>query len=258
MAGIHEGHRERVRNKIKKFGFECLEDHEKLEYLLFPFVPRRDTNPIAHELIAAFGSYKKVLDADYDLLLSVKGVSENAALFLSSLPDAFSAYLLAETEQNLGTPGACAEAVITRIGRKKEEYFLTYYLDENCAVIKSEIVGGNRRSVTVDREQLVATAVKCHATYVVMGHNHPNGNLSPSDADLDMTNRIAQALGMVGVQLADHLIVSSFEYHSMRQSGEIVDAVDLSRPIGIFAEDLLRREATVTRLKDPFRRGGGQ
>ena len=254
--GIHDGHRDRLRNKIRRFGFECLEDHEKLEYLLFSFVPRRDTNSIAHELLLTFGSYKKVLDADPELLASVKGMTENAALFLHLLPEAFSAYLLSEKEEaSLMSPAACAEAVIGRIGRKKEEHFLILYLSESGKILKSEVFShGQRRAVTIDRDKLVATAAKCRATYVVLGHNHPNGSLAPSDADIDSTNRIAQALGMAGIKLADHLIVSEYEYHSMRREGEIVDAVDLSRPISEFAEDLLRRESDVTRIKDSFRK----
>ncbi|MBO4472367.1 MAG: RadC family protein [Clostridia bacterium] len=256
MAGIHDGHRDRLRNKIRRFGFEALEDHEKLEYLLFPFIPRRDTNAIAHELLLTFGSYKKALDADAEVLSSVKGMTENAALFLHLLPEAFSAYLLAEKEADgLTSPAACAAAVIGRIGRKKEEHFLIYYLSETGKILKSEIfTRGQRKAVSIDRDNLVATAAKCGATYVVLGHNHPNGNLAPSDADIDSTNRIAQALGMVGIKLADHLIVSEYEYHSMRRENEIVDAVDLSRPIGEFAEDLLRREIDVDRIKEQYRK----
>ena len=251
MAGVHDGHRERIRNRIAKYGFESLEDHEKLEYLLYSFIPRRDTNPIAHELIYTFGSYKKVLDADVEQLASVKGMTENAALFLHLLPDVFSAYLTADKEKALPTPSACAEVVIARIGRKREEHSLVLYLDENCAVIKSELSTGGKKAVAINREKVVSAAVQCRATYVVIGHNHPNGNLSPSDADIDVTNRIAQALGMVSVKLADHLIVSADGYHSMREHGEIVEAVDLSRPISQFAESLLRRESEISRLKRP-------
>ena len=257
MAGIHDGHRERIRNKIRKFGFECLEDHEKLEYLLFSFIPRRDTNAIAHELLLTFGSYKKVLDASPELLISVKGMTENAALFLHLLPEAFSAYLISEDEEaSLSSPLACAAAVTARIGRKKEECFLVLYLSEGGKILKTEIHSlGERRAVAIERDKLVATAVKCRATYVVLGHNHPNGTLVPSDADIDSTNRIAQALGMAGIKLADHLIVSGNEYHSMRASDEIVDAVDLSRPISEFAEDLLRRESDVNRVRESYRKG---
>lgn len=252
MAGIHDGHRERLRNKIRKFGFECLEDHEKLEYLLFSFIPRRDTNAIAHELIATFGSYKKVLDAEPELLASVKGMTENAALFLHLLPDAFSTYLLADKETKLTGPIPCAQEVIARIGRKREEYFLVLYLDESCGIIKAETTtSSSRKSVRINRDKLVAAAVQCRAQYVVLGHNHPNGDLTPSEEDIDATNRVGQALGMVGIKLGDHVIVCGEEYYSMKLHGELVDPVNLNDSLNQFAQSLIRRENDINRLKRP-------
>lgn len=250
MAGIHDGHRERLRNKIRKFGFESLEDHEKLEYLLFSFVPRRDTNALAHELINTFGSFRKVLDADPSLLSSVKGMTENAALFLHLLPDAFSAYLGSEKDPTLTGPKACAELISARIGRKRDEHFLILYLDAACRPIKIETVtSAHDKSVLINRDLLVSNAVKCRASYLVIGHNHPAGNLVPSDKDIEATNRIAQALALVKVKLGDHIIVSGFDYYSMKEHGEIIEAVGLDRSLDLFAESLIRRERDVNRLR---------
>ncbi len=246
---IHDGHRERLRNRIKKSGFESLEDHEKLEYLLYPFVPRRDTNPIAHELIRTFGSFKKVLEAETSALSEVYGMTENAALFLHTLPDVFSAYLLSEKETRLLGPKECAEYFIAKIGRRKEEHFLVVYLDKGGRIKKAEEVKGISGSVSVDRDKIVQNAVKCGAVFVVMGHNHPNGVLEPSDADIEATNRIVQALGVVNIKLGDHLIVSGCEYYSMQANGDIVDPVDLSGSVYQFAEGLVRRENDVNRLR---------
>ena len=255
MSGIHDGHRQRLRNKIKRFGFDCLEDHEKLEYLLFPFVPRRDTNPIAHALIDTFGSFKKVLDADLDLLIGIKGLSENAALFLHSLPDVFSSYMTAETELALNNSEQCAKVVIARIGGKPEEHFLVLYLNDAGRIILSETVTSSRgRSVTIDRDRLVTTAIKCRAAYVVIGHNHPSGKLVPSETDIDATNRIVQALGMVGVKLVDHIIVSRFDYFSMRENSQIVEPVSLAGVIDSFGEELIQRAHAIDRIKAPVRR----
>ena len=81
--GIHDGHRERLRSRVEKYGLESLEDHEKLEFLLFSFIPRRDTNPIAHELLSTFGSLRGVLDSEPEQLASIKGMTQNAALFFA-------------------------------------------------------------------------------------------------------------------------------------------------------------------------------
>ena len=249
MAGVHDGHRERLRNRIKKYGFESLEDHEKLEYLLYPFVPRRDTNPIAHDLLSTFGSFKKVLDADTANLVEIKGMTENAALYLHTLPDVLSAYILSEKEKRLLGPIECAEYCIARIGRKKEEHTLVVYLDDSGRILKTEDYGGARHSVVVNRDKIVQNAVKSGAKYVVLGHNHPNGQLEPSDADIDATNRIAQALGVVNIKLGDHLIVSECSYYSMQTNGDIVDPVNLNGSVYQFAEKLVRRENDINRLR---------
>ena len=250
MASVHDGHRERLRKRIAKYGFESLEDHEKLEYLLYSFIPRRDTNPIAHELIYTFGSYKKVLDADVDQLSSVKGMTENAALFLHALPDAFSAYLLSEKEKKLSSIEDCANYLIARIGRRKEEYFVILYLNDIGELIKAdESTTSDRRSVMIERDKLVATAAQCRAKTVVVGHNHPSGELAPSDADIESTNKLIQALGMVGIGLGDHLIVSFNGYYSMKLHNHLVEPVNLNGSLTQFAQSLVRRENDVERLK---------
>ena len=249
MAGIHDGHRERLRNRVKKYGFESLEEHEKLEYLLYPFIPRRDTNPIAHDLLQAFGSFKKVIEADTDALAEVKGMTMNAALFLHSLPEVFSALLLSEKETRLLGPVDCAEYFIAKIGRRKEEHFLVVYLDGGGRILKTEEVKGEHRAVSVNRDKIVKSAVKFGATYVVIGHNHPNGELRPSDDDIQSTNRIVQALGVVNIKLGDHLIVSGCDYYSMQANGDIVDAVNLSGSVYQFAESLVRRENDINRIR---------
>ena len=101
----------------------------------------------------------------------------------------------------------------------------------------------------MDRDKIVAGAVKCGAKYVVLGHNHPNGLIEPSAADVDATNRIVQALGVVNIALGDHIIVSGGEYYSMKVHGDIVDPVDLSGSVYQFAEGLVRRENDINRLR---------
>lgn len=250
MQGMHGGHRERLRNRIRKYGFDGLEEHEKLEYLLYAFIPRRDTNPIAHELLSVFGSFKAVLDAEPEQLASVKGMTENAALFLSALPSVISSYFIADKKKRLDSPLISAEYVIAMIGRKSEEHCLVLYLDDGCRVIKTEDVTSKKnRSVNVDRDAIVAEAVKCNAKFVIIGHNHPNGNIQPSYFDIQATNRIVQALGVVNIVLADHLIVSGTDYYSMKTNGDLVGPVDLSGSVYQFAEGLVRRENDLNRLQ---------
>ena len=249
MAGIHDGHRDRLRSRVKKYGLESLEDHEKLEFLLYPFIPRRDTNPIAHDLIDTFGTFRQVMDAEAEDLAAVKGMTENAAVFLHTLPDVMSAYILSGIGTKLRDPKECAEYIIARIGRKKEEHFVVIYLDEGGRILKTEELStGARSEVSVNRDKIVQNAVKCEAKCVILGHNHPKGTLAPSSEDVDATNRIVQALGVVNVKLGDHLIVSGCEYYSMKVQGDLVDPIPLSGSVYQFAESLVRRENDVKRL----------
>ena len=250
MAGIHDGHRERLRTRVKNYGVESLEDHEKLEYLLYPFIPRRDTNPIAHDLLTIFGSFKKVLDASVEDLVVVKGMTEKAALFLHSLPEILSAYILSEKESRLCGPESVAKYLYARIGRKEEEHFLVLYLDEGFRLLKTDCyTAGKSREVTIDREKIVRNAVKCRAKCVVLGHNHPRGTIAPSTADIDATNRIVQALGVVNIKLGDHVIVSNGgEFYSMSMHRDLIEPVSLDGPAYKFAESLIRRENDVNRL----------
>lgn len=89
---VHDGHRDRMRERIRRSGLSTLQEHEMLEYILYAFVPRKDTNEIAHALIDRFGSFAGVLNADEKRLAEIAGMTENAALFLCNLPDVFRAY----------------------------------------------------------------------------------------------------------------------------------------------------------------------
>lgn len=251
MAGIHDGHRERLRNKIKRFGFDCLEEHEKLEYLLYSFIPRRDTNPIAHELIATFGSFRKVLDADPALLLRVKGMTENAALFLHCLPEVFITYAISEKPRRYSASTQFVEEIVARIGRRTDEHFLVYYIDELGRIARmDEINSDSARVVRIDRDKLVSDAVRYRAKYVVIGHNHPGGTPEPSSFDVEATNRIVQALGMVGIELEDHIVVSEGEYYSMKERGDLIKPVNLNGANSLheFAQSLIRRENNIRRM----------
>ena len=90
---VHDGHRDRMRERIRRSGLSTLQEHEMLEYILYAFVPRKDTNEIAHALIDRFGSFAGVLNADEKRLAEIAGMTENAALFLCNLPDVFRAYI---------------------------------------------------------------------------------------------------------------------------------------------------------------------
>ena len=209
---LHAGHRARLRSRVKKYGLDSLEEHEQLEYLLYAFIPRKDTNPIAHALLSAFGSFRRVLDASPADLAAVKGMTENAALFLSALPSIYTTYLNSEKQKEVKGIRDAAERFIALIGAKDKEYFAVMCLDEKGYLLKmAEHTSSARSKVAFDRNKVVAACVQCDAKIVLISHNHPGGSLTPSDEDVAATNRLAQSLRVLGVRLADHIIVSDKE-----------------------------------------------
>lgn len=246
---LHAGHRTRLRSRVRKYGLDSLEEHEQLEYLLYPFIPRKDTNPIAHALLSTFGSLRRVLDATPTDLAAVKGMTENAALFLSTLPSLYTTYLNSEKQKEVKGIRDAAERFIALIGAKDKEYFAVMCLDERGYLLKMTAQTSSvRNKVAFDRNKVVSTCVQCGAKIVLISHNHPGGSLSPSDDDITATNRLAQSLRVLGMHLADHIIVSDREYYSLSAYGCIVEPVDIDRPPDQFAEDLLRWKENVKRV----------
>ena len=228
-TNMHDGHRARLREKIEKFGIRVLADHEKLEYLLYPFVPRRDTNPIAHELIETFGSLNGVLDASVDELSKIKGVSKNAALFLHTLPELY-VYSAEAPKLILHNAEDASAYAIRRIGKLPTERFVCLFLGDKGKVLRiCDLAEGSGNAVAVNREELVRLAIQCDAKIVILAHNHPSGDLYPSNADILSTNTLAQSLFFFGIRLWDHIIVSATDSFSMLNHGLIESSEEFKK-----------------------------
>ncbi len=247
---IHDGHRDRLRAKIRENGLRSLADHEKLEYLLYPFVPRRDTNPIAHELLQTFGTLKRVLDADVEDLAQVKGISKNAAIFLHALPDLFLSYSTEVPKTILNNTQEAARYAIQMIGKDPVERFFCFFLDEDGGVIKvKDFARGVKKAVAINREELVRLAVQCKAKILILAHNHPSGKPYPSKEDVVSTNRLAQSLRLVGIRLWDHIVVSKTESFSMCDHAMIESPLDFDKPIELLREDMFDWFDSVRNIK---------
>lgn len=209
-GGIHDKHRERMRQRILKDGIDSLQPHEILEYLLYPFVPRKNTNDIAHALIEKFGSYANVLNADFSDLLSVKGITELAALFLCSLPGTYRQYLHSlNTEKVVITNKASMLAYLNAFfkGKSKEEVYLVSLDTHNQLISTVKLGSGDSKSVSVNSKEIVAAAIRAKASYVVLAHNHPSGKTEPSEADIELTSLAVMSLSSIGITLYDHVIL---------------------------------------------------
>ncbi len=223
---IHDGHRQRMRNRFLAEGLDHFTDIQVLEMLLFYTIPRKDTNPLAHALLNRFGSLSQVLEAPVEELCKVEGISMSSATLLHLITDVGRYYLVnrATKETILSTVESCARYLVPFFfGRQVETVFLLC-LDAKCKVLCCKEVGeGSVNSAAISVRKVVATALAANATTVVLAHNHPSGLAIPSEEDIHTTRRIAIALREVEVHLADHIVVADGDYVSMAQSGRRFD-----------------------------------
>ena len=219
---IHDGHRQRIKDRFLKEGLDNFEEHQVLELLLFYAIPRVDTNPIAHELLLRFGSLAQVLEATPEELEKVPGIGQNAAVLLSMITAVGRYYLVNRSMQEriLTTIDRCGEYLIPFFhGRRNETVFLLC-LDAKCKVLGCKELGeGSVNSAAVPIRRIVEVALGLNATSVVLAHNHPSGLALPSGEDVQTTRRVAAALDAVEISLVDHIIVADGDFVSMAQSG---------------------------------------
>lgn len=211
QSGLHDGHRDRVRNKIRQYGIESLEEHEVLEYILFHFIPRKDVNPLAHNLINEFGSLYNVLSAELSRLEKVPSLTKNAALFLSSFTSIYDIALISREKGSvyLYNIRDMINYAAPRIANASYEKLLIVLLDINNKVIGEKIfTNKNNKSVVIKRQQIITSATDVHADKVIMAHNHPSGDFYPSDADIEEANNVREALAYIGINFVDSLILT--------------------------------------------------
>ena len=219
---LHEGHRQRLKDRFLKEGLSNFEDHNILEILLFYSVPRADTNEIAHKLLNKFGSLSAVFDASLEELCSVDGIGVHSATLIKLMPEISSAYGIDKTKniRHLNTIQELGAYFIPKfIGKKDEESYIVL-LDNKNKIIKSELVAkGSVDAVQLSIRTIISQAINNNATSVVLAHNHPAGVALPSANDIKMTKRLFEALRLADIKLKDHIIVADDDFVSLRQSG---------------------------------------
>lgn len=219
---IHGGHRDRLKKRFLEQGLDGFTDIQALELLLFYSIPRQDTNPIAHKLLAHFGSLSQVLEAPAEELMKIGGIKEHSAVLLNLINQMGRFYLVdkAKRERVLPTIEYCARYLQPYFyGRMTETVFLLC-LDAKCKALCCKEVGeGSVNAAGISVRRIVETALREGASTVVLAHNHPSGIALPSPEDIQTTRRVAAALHSVEIALADHIVVADDDYVSMVQSG---------------------------------------
>ena len=213
------GHRERLKSRFRETGDDSLPDYELLELALFRAMPRRDVKPLAKALIKRFGSFPEVLGAPRERLMEVSGVGEAVAFEISLI--AACARRMARgavsRRQSLGSWAAVIEYCRTMMAFAQREEFHVLFLDKKNGLIADEVQGrGTIDHVPVYSREIMRRALELGAGALVLVHNHPSGDPTPSDADVRMTKEIVILARSMGIVVHDHIIVGRNGHASLK------------------------------------------
>ena len=216
-----EGHRLRLRERFLSAGPEALADHEMLEIVLFA-LPRRDTKPLARALLARFGSFAAVIAAPVQDLLSVDGVGEAAVAALKTVQAAALRLLRAEVidQPVLSNWPRLTAYLNAELSRERVEQFRVLFLDNRNRLLADEAQQrGTVNHTPVYPREVVKRALELHATALILVHNHPSGDPTPSRDDIAMTEQIRAAAAALSIVLHDHIVVGNGRWLSFRNEG---------------------------------------
>ncbi|TBD58631.1 JAB domain-containing protein [Rhizobium ruizarguesonis] len=215
----YHGHRERLRDRFRELGDTALADYEILELLLFRLIPPRDTKPIAKALIERFGSLSGVFGAPQALLMEVKGVGEAVALDLKLISTVAHRTLKSElrSKQVLSSWSSVIQYCHAAMAHETREQFRILFLDKRNVLIADEVQGrGTVDHTPVYPREVVKRALELSATAMILVHNHPSGDPTPSRADIDMTKVIIDAAKALDITVHDHVIIGRDGHVSLK------------------------------------------
>ena len=218
------GHRERLRRCFREAGADALPDYELLEMILFRAVPRRDTKPLAKAILAHFGSFTEALNAPEERLKEVPGIGEAAITEIKLVRAAALRLMRGEVLERpvLASWSQVLDYCRASMGFEAKEQFRILFLDKRNQIIADEV----QQKGTVDHtpvyvREVVKRALELSATAIVLVHNHPSGNPTPSRADIEMTRQIVSSAKNLGIVVHDHIIVGKQGHASFRGLGLI-------------------------------------
>ena len=211
-----------MRRRFLKGGLESFADHEALELLLYYAIPRRDTNPVAHALMERYGSLSAILAAPVEDLKQVAGIGESAAILLKLPLQICGKAKMADVEQEtvLSSVERVGAYLLDRFAGESNEVIYQLCLDRKGKLLACKRIGeGGVSDAEMNLRRMVENAVLTKASGVILAHNHPSGIALPSAEDIAATQKAKAAMDVIGVVLADHIIVADGDFVSLAQSG---------------------------------------
>lgn len=220
----HMGHRDRLRQRFARSGADALHDYELLELVLFRAIPRRDVKPLAKDLIERFGSFGGVISAPAERLQEVPGISDKVALELKLIQAASIKLVKGKVMDRpaISNWNALLDYCQASMAHHEKEIFRILFLDRKNKIIADEV----QQEGTIDHtpvypREVVKRALELGASAIILVHNHPSGDPTPSKADIQMTRKILDAGQPVGVSVHDHLVIGMGEHVSFKSLGLI-------------------------------------
>ena len=214
-----KGHRGRLKEKFRRGGSDSLADYEMLELLLFRSIPRKDTKPIAKRLIAKFGSFGEVLNASPQRLREVSGIGEATITDLQVVVASARLMLVENVKERplLSSWSSVIEYCTAAMAFEELEQFRVLFLDKKNKLIVDEVQNrGTVDHTPVYPREVVKRALELSATALILVHNHPSGDPTPSQADIEMTKKIDNVAGSLGIMVHDHIIIGRNGHLSMK------------------------------------------
>lgn len=223
MSGnLHEGHREKMKQRFVEDGLNSFEDHQVLEMLLFYTVPRKDTNEMAHGLLDKFGTLESLFDASPEEIVKKGEVTRNTAVFLAMIPQLARRYMLLKQGKKpvLDSSAKAGQFITTLfIGKNYEAFYVCCLNSQNQLNYAALVHEGTINEAPVYPRLIVETALRYQASSVILAHNHPGGSLKPSGADIEVTRKICDAMKTISITVIDHMIAAGNSYFSFAENG---------------------------------------
>lgn len=220
----NNGHRARLRKRLFEGGPDALLDHELVEYLLALALPRRDTKPIAKRLIREFGGYGALLAADAEAIARIGELSEGAVAAIKIAQASALRLLQSEVRDRpvLASWQALIDYLHADMAHNPIERVRVLFLNSKNMLIRDEPMWeGSVDESAVHVREVMRRALDCHATAIIIVHNHPSGDPAPSQQDIKLTRELAEAGRHLRVTLHDHIIIGAHGHSSMRAMGLI-------------------------------------
>ena len=217
-TNVHAGHRLRVKERFLHEGLDNFEPHQVMEMLLFFGIPMKDTNELAHRLLDAFGSVYRILEASFEDLKQVEGITDNVATLICFCGQLAKRYWIERCDigKIMDSCQKIGEYVKYRFTGEHNECVYLLSMDNRCKLLNcTKIANGSVNSADINVRLAMRQALKDNATQVAIAHNHPNGHAYPSSADIHTTEIFAKAFAVADIHLVDHIIVSEDDFVSM-------------------------------------------